>query len=220
MQKSVIIVAGGSGRRMQSDIPKQFIEISGKPIIILTIEKFYAYDNDINIILVLPSKHIPHWNTLAVKYNLMIPFLIAKGGDTRFQSVKNGLALVEKGIVAIHDAVRPMVAVKTIQRCFETALQLGNAIPVIPVNDSLRVVENESNKPFDRNFVRIVQTPQCFNVNLIKNAYLQDDDIRFTDDATVFEKYGEKINLVEGNPENIKITHPVDIAFAEALLKL
>ena len=217
MQKSVIIVAGGIGTRMNADIPKQFLELSGKPIVIRTIEKFYAFDNSIKIILVLPTQHILLWNKLIEKHNFNIPIQLANGGETRFDSVKNGLELIKNGIVAIHDAVRPLVSSDTIKRAYETAFLKGNAIPTILINDSLRILDNSGNKPLDRTQVRIIQTPQCFDVALIKKAYLQAYDISFTDDASVLEKLGEKINLVEGNPENIKITHPIDMLIAEAL---
>ncbi len=218
MQKSVIIVAGGTGSRMKSEIPKQFLEISGKPIVMHTIEKFYFFDPLINIILVLPAAHVSLWYRLVEKYHFSIPVQLANGGENRFQSVKNGLELVEEGIVGIHDAVRPLVSPDTIKRAFETALIKGNAIPSIQLNDSLRIVDNAGNNPLERSKVRIIQTPQCFKVSLLKIAYLHEYDACFTDDASVLEKSGEKINLVEGNPENIKITHPIDIKIAEALL--
>ncbi len=218
MQKSVIIVAGGLGARMNADIPKQFLEISDKPIVMHTIEKFYFFDNSINIILVLPGQHISLWHKLAEKYHFEIPIQIANGGKTRFHSVKNGLELAKNGIVAIHDAVRPLVSTDTIKRGFEAAILKGNAIPSMPINDSLRITDNSGNKPLDRTLVKIIQTPQCFDVALIKKAYTQAYDTSFTDDASVLEKSGEKINLVEGNWENIKITHPIDVLIAKALL--
>lgn len=213
-------MAAGSGSRMNAPLPKQFLEINTKPVLIHTIEKFYCYDKNIRIILVLASQYISLWLELAEKFRINYPVQIAHGGECRFHSVKNGLALVDSGIVAIHDAVRPLVSVNTIKNAFETAALKGNAVPVISVNDSLRVLENDISKPFDRNIVRIVQTPQCFNADLIKNAYQQDFDVNFTDDATVLEKYGYYLNLTQGNPENIKITHASDIAFAEALLRI
>ncbi|MFZ4401333.1 MAG: 2-C-methyl-D-erythritol 4-phosphate cytidylyltransferase [Bacteroidales bacterium] len=219
MQKTVIIVAGGNGQRMNSEIPKQFLEVSGKPILIHTIEKFYLYDDRIQIILVLPSKHISIWEKLVEKYNFNIKVKIAFGGETRFQSVKNGLDLVEKGIVAIHDAVRPLVSLDTIERAFETALLKGNAIPAISVNDSLRIIDNSGSKILNRNLIKLIQTPQCFEVRTLKKAYAQEFDENFTDDASVLEKSGKKINLIEGNKENIKITFAADLLIAKALLK-
>ena len=218
MQKSVIIVAGGLGTRMNAEIPKQFLEILGKPIVMHTIEKFYLFDNSIHIILVLPKQHVLLWNKLIEQYHFNIPIQLVNGGKTRFDSVKNGLELIKNGVVAIHDAVRPLASVSTIKRAFDTAILKGNAIPSISINDSLRILDNYGNKPLNRNLVRIIQTPQCFDVALIKKAYLQAYNISFTDDASVLEKLGEKINLVEGNPENIKITNPIDLKIAEALV--
>lgn len=218
MQKSVIIVAGGIGTRMNSDIPKQFLEISGKPIVMHTIEKFYSFDRSITIILVLPEQHILLWHKLVEKHNFNIPLQLANGGETRFDSVKNGLKIIKNGIVAIHDAVRPFVSLETIKRAYETAISKGNAIPTIGINDSLRILDNYGNKPLDRNLIRIIQTPQCFEVTLIKKAYDQTFDSSFTDDASVLEKIGEEINLIEGNQENIKITHPTDLMIANTLL--
>jgi len=218
MQKSVIIVAGGIGTRMNSDIPKQFLEISGKPIVMHTIEKFYSFDHSITIVLVLPEQHILLWHKLVEKHNFNIPLQLANGGETRFDSVKNGLKIIKNGIVAIHDAVRPFVSLETIKRAFETAISKGNAIPAIGINDSLRILDNYGNKPLDRSVIRIIQTPQCFEVTLIKKAYDQPFDSSFTDDASVLEKIGEEINLIEGNQENIKITHPTDLMIANTLL--
>jgi 2-C-methyl-D-erythritol 4-phosphate cytidylyltransferase len=218
MQKSVIIVAGGIGTRMNSDIPKQFLEISGKPIVMHTIEKFYSFDRSITIILVLPEQHILLWHKLVEKHNFNIPLQLANGGETRFDSVKNGLKIIKNGIVAIHDAVRPFVSLETIKRAYETAISKGNAIPTIGINDSLRILDNYGNKPLNRNLIRIIQTPQCFEVTLIKKAYDQTFDSSFTDDASVLEKIGEEINLIEGNQENIKITHPTDLMIANTLL--
>ena len=219
MQKSVIIVAGGLGTRMNSVIPKQFLEIFGKPILFHTIEKFYSFDPTINIIIVLPQEHIIRWHKLVEKINFTIPLIIVKGGKTRFDSVKNGLAMLENGIVAIHDAVRPLVSTATIKTAFDAAIINGNAIPSISVNDSLRIIDINGNKPLDRTQVRIIQTPQCFEVGMIQKAYLQKYDKNFTDDASVVEKSGIKIHLVEGNPENIKITNAFDLKIAEAFLQ-
>ncbi|MFZ4412338.1 MAG: 2-C-methyl-D-erythritol 4-phosphate cytidylyltransferase [Bacteroidales bacterium] len=219
MQKSVIIVAGGLGTRMNSAIPKQFLEIFGKPILFHTIEKFYSFDPTINIIIVLPQEHIIRWHELVEKFNFTIPLIIVTGGKTRFDSVKNGLAMLENGIVAIHDAVRPLVSTATIKTAFDAAIINGNAIPSISVNDSLRIIDIYGNKPLDRTQVRIIQTPQCFEVGMIQKAYLQKYDENFTDDASVVEKSGIKIHLVEGNPENIKITNAFDLKIAEAFLQ-
>lgn len=220
MQKTVIIVAGGNGNRMRSDIPKQFLEIDNKPILMHTIEKFYQFDNLINIILVLPENHIKYWHAIVNKYNFPIHVSLIKGGETRFHSVKNGLALVEDGIVGIHDAVRPFVSFETIKAAYLLAELKGNAIPVISVNDSIRIINKETNNHIERDLVKIVQTPQCFDVKCIKNAYQQDFDPTFTDDASVLEKYGNEIFLSEGNSENIKITTPIDLKIANILKNL
>ena len=212
MQLYAVIVAGGSGKRMQTETPKQFLELAGKPVLMRTIERFKTFDDSIEIIIVLPENQIEYWTFVQKKYSFSIRHKIAKGGATRFHSVKNGLELVpEHSLVAIHDGVRPFVSADTIKRCFETAEKLGNAIPVVTVSDSLRMITNEGNIPIDRQLVRIIQTPQTFNSSIIKKAYQQEYRYEFTDDATVLETLGEKINLVEGNKENIKITTPEDL---------
>ena len=220
MNSYVIVVAGGSGERMKSDIPKQFIEIAGKPVLMHTIEKFRLYDNSIEIIVVLPENLMGYWNGLREKYSFSIPHKTAGGGATRFHSVRNGLELITgAGLVAVHDGVRPLVSIDTIGRCFETAAGLGNAIPVISPSDSLRMISGKGNKPLDRTGIKLVQTPQVFHTDLIKKAFLQDYRPEFTDDAMVLERTGECINLVEGNRENIKITTPEDLIIAESLME-
>lgn len=218
MQKNVIIVAGGSGSRMNSDIPKQFILINNLPILMHTIQKFYQFDKLMKIVLVLPENQFEYWYKLVNIYYFKIQVEIAKGGKTRFDSVKNGLAFVKDGIVGIHDAVRPLVNINTISKVYKMAEEMGNAVPVIPVNDSVRVLSEFGNMHFDRNNMKIVQTPQCFDVDLLKKAYLQDYNNQFTDDASVVENLGIKINLTEGNLENIKITTPFDLKLAKALI--
>lgn len=219
MKLYAVIVAGGSGKRMGAEVPKQFLELGGRPLLMHTIEKFRSFDSSIEIITVLPEDQLRHWLELQEKYDFKIPQTIVKGGSARYHSVKNGLEFVESsGIVAIHDGVRPFVSPDTIKRCFETAIRLGNAIPVITPSDSLRLVSDEVSSPLNRANVRQVQTPQVFNSDLIKDAYLQDYSPEFTDDAIVLEKKGIKINLVEGNRENIKITNPEDMLISNALL--
>ncbi len=219
-QYNVIIVAGGTGTRMQSNIPKQFIEVGGKPIIIHTIEKFIAFDEFINIIVCVHKDFITDSNFMLAEYFPDKIIQIVHGGETRFHSVKNGLNCItnKNDIVGIHDAARPFVSIDTIQRCFETAAQKGNAIPVSPVNESLRMVSNGINKAVSRDDYKIVQTPQCFLVSTIKEAFEQPYSPFFTDDATVLESMDQPIYLVEGNSENIKITNPNDIKFAELYL--
>jgi 2-C-methyl-D-erythritol 4-phosphate cytidylyltransferase len=218
MKLYALIVAGGSGRRMGTDIPKQFIEIAGKPILMHTIKRFYDFDKSIEIITVLPEDQLLRWNELKEKHSFTIQHTIVRGGNARFFSVKNGLELVDpSSLVAIHDGVRPLVSNDTIRRCFETAEKLGNAIPVISPSDTLRMLTKDGNTPVDRMLVKLIQTPQVFKTDLIKKAYLQEYLPEFTDDASVLEKTGEKINLVDGNRENIKITNPEDLIIAHSL---
>lgn len=219
MDLYVVIVAGGSGKRMGIDTPKQFLELAGKPVLMHTIEKFKKADGSIEIITVLPENQLRFWNTLQQKYSFSIPHTLVKGGKHRFISVKHGLEFViGPGLVAIHDGVRPLVSLETIRRCFETAAQYGNAIPVISPSDSLRIIKGEKSEPLNRNMIKLVQTPQVFDVELIKNAYKQEYDPSFTDDAAVLEKTGVHIQLVDGNMENIKITNPEDLFIAQTLL--
>lgn len=219
--KHIIIVAGGTGTRMNSNVPKQFIELKGKPIIVYTIQKFIDYSNEVNIIIVSHKDYLERLNKILNHYFPNQKIQTCTGGATRFDSVKNGLALLknQNGIVGVHDAARPLVSVETIKNCFELASQKGNAIPVVSVNESIRQAENTNSVAVNRNLFKIVQTPQCFKVELIQKAFEQDYKESFTDDATVLESIGEKINLTEGNLENIKITTPGDLIFAGALLK-
>jgi 2-C-methyl-D-erythritol 4-phosphate cytidylyltransferase len=220
-QEYIIIVAGGSGKRIKGDIPKQFIEVNGKPLIIYTIEKFFAYNPVIQMCIVVHKDYLQHMNDLIKKYFADKTIVTTIGGDTRFHSVKKGLELIGSSgeVIGIHDAARPMVSVDTIKRCYETAAQKGNAIPVVNMNESLRVIENNSNKAVNRSNYKVVQTPQCFNAALIKKAFEQEYSNLFTDDASVLEKIGEKIFLTDGNTENIKITHDTDLILAQHLLK-
>lgn len=219
MKLYAVIVAGGSGTRMGTDIPKQFLELAGRPVLIHTIERFLTFSNSIHIITVLPGEYLEFWDQLKKKYNFTLPHIIVRGGETRFISVRNGLEYVDDdALVAVHDAVRPLVSIGTIKRCFETAGEYGNAIPVISPSDTLRIVNEENSKPVDRLLVKQIQTPQVFHSRLLKKAYCQSYLPEFTDDATVLEKTGEKIRLVDGNRENIKITNPEDLIIAQHLL--
>jgi 2-C-methyl-D-erythritol 4-phosphate cytidylyltransferase len=218
----VIIVAGGIGTRMKSDRPKQFIELGTLPIIIRTLSCFLNYNPTIHIIISVHKNYKTYLEKLIEKYELNATNIqITIGGDTRFASVKNGLELIEneEALVAIHDAARPFVSLQTIENCFNTAQSKGNAIPCVPVNESLRKISNNINNSVNRNEYKIIQTPQCFLVGKIKRAFEQEYNPSFTDDATVLELTGEKINLVEGNEENIKITSPYDLLIAQALLQ-
>jgi 2-C-methyl-D-erythritol 4-phosphate cytidylyltransferase len=219
MKLYVVIVAGGSGKRMGAEIPKQYLELAGKPVLMRTLERFKAFDDSIEIITVLPENQLRFWADLQKKYSFNLPHTLVKGGRARFFSVRNGLKFIDvPGLVAIHDGVRPFVSIETIKRCFDTAEKLGNAIPVIPPLDALRMVSDKGSSPINRLLVRQVQTPQVFKAELIKKAYLQEYRPEFTDDATVLESTGVKINLVEGNRENIKITTPEDLVISTALL--
>jgi len=219
MKLYAVIVAGGSGKRMGSEMPKQYLEISGKPVLMHTLERFKLFNDSIEIITVLPENQLRFWNDLQKKYSFNIPHTLVKGGKARFFSVRNGLKFVDdSALVAIHDGVRPFVSIETIKRCFDMAEKLGNAVPVIPPSDTLRMVSEKGNTPVNRLLVRQVQTPQVFNSFLIRKAYQQDYLPEFTDDATVLERTGVKINLVEGNRENIKITTPEDLIISAALL--
>ncbi|MDF2447564.1 MAG: ispD [Bacteroidota bacterium] len=217
---NVIIVAGGTGTRMQSSIPKQFIEVKGKPVLIHTIEKFFEFDEFINVIVCVHKDFLNEAHFMLSEFFPDKSIQIVQGGETRFHSVKNGLEKItnKNDVVGIHDAARPFVSVDTIRRCFETASLKGNAIPVSAVNESLRMVSNGINKAVSRDAYKIVQTPQCFLVGTIKEAFSQPYSPFFTDDATVLEGLDEPINLVEGNAENIKITNPTDLKYAELYL--
>lgn len=214
-----IIVAGGKGMRMGKDLPKQFLPIDGTPILMHTLQAFYDYDPSLTLIVVLPSDQQAYWSKLCGDYHFTIPHMVVKGGETRFHSVKNGLSCIKgEGLVAVHDGVRPFVHRDTIDRCFAAALESGAAVPVVEIVDSLRKVEDAESKAVSRRDYRIVQTPQVFDISLLKEAYKQPYTVDFTDDASVVEAYGSKISLVEGNRENIKITSPFDLVIAEAFL--
>ena len=215
----VIIVAGGSGSRMNNVVPKQFLLLNGRPVLMRTIEKFYNTIPDIHIIVVLAVENNKQWADLCHQYNFTIIHELASGGETRFYSVKNGLDKVPIGsLVGIHDAARPLVSAQTIRSAFECAAEKGNAVPAVSIHDSIREVDEEVNKMMNREKLRIIQTPQCFQSTLIKDAFSQNYSHRYTDDASVAEEWGMKINLVEGNSRNIKITTPQDMIIATALL--
>ena len=220
-QDYVIIVAGGKGLRMGSDIPKQFLPIGGKPVLMRTLERFREYSKELNIILVLPEAQQDYWQELCKKYNFEVEYQLANGGQTRFHSVQNGLALVPddaEGVVGVHDGVRPFPAVEVIRKCYEAARTAKAVIPVIPVVETVRHLEGEESVTVPRGDYRLVQTPQTFDIQLLKAANRQPYNDGFTDDASVVESYGHAITLVEGNRENIKITTPYDIVVAEAIL--
>lgn len=207
--------------RMGGDIPKQFLPIKGKPVLMRTIERFREFSASMGIILVLPKSQQEYWQELCRQYDFNVEYNIADGGETRFHSVQNGLALIpndEQGVVGVHDGVRPFVSIETISRCYETARAVKAVIPVVPVVETLRYVGIEGE---DRNVLRsdyrLVQTPQTFDIQLLKEANKQEYRESFTDDASVVEGIGKKVEMVEGNRENIKITTPFDLAIAEVL---
>jgi 2-C-methyl-D-erythritol 4-phosphate cytidylyltransferase len=221
----IIIVAGGKGLRMGADIPKQFLPVGGKPVLMRTLERFREYAADLQIILVLPKAQQDYWRELCQQYNFDVEYTLANGGETRFHSVQNGLALVPddaEGVVGVHDGVRPFPSVEVIRNCYETARTAKAVIPVIPIVETVRHLVSESNVQrsitVPRGDYRLVQTPQTFDIQLLKAANRQPYNDGFTDDASVVEAYGFDITLVEGNRENIKITTPFDMTIAEALL--
>ena len=223
----VIIVAGGKGLRMGSDIPKQFLPIGGKPVLMRTLERFREYSADLQIILVLPEDQQDYWQGLCKEYDFKVEYLLANGGQTRFHSVQNGLALVPddaQGVVGVHDGVRPFPSIEVIRRCYKTARTAKAVIPVIPIVETVRHLTKcqthceVGSVTVPRDEYRLVQTPQTFDIQLLKAANRQPYNDGFTDDASVVESYGHAITLVEGNRENIKITTPYDITVAEALI--
>lgn len=219
MKIHVLIVAGGSGSRMKSDVPKQFMLLNNKPVIMHTLEAFLTFSNNINLLVVLPPGQFDSWKTLCKQYGFDYPHQLVPGGAERFWSVKNGLDLLDdEGIVFIHDGVRPLVSQQTINRCYETTLQKGNAIPCMPVVESLREITADGNRMANRAKFVSIQTPQVFRTNEIKAAYRQAYQASFTDDASVLEHFGKQLHLVEGNRGNIKITHPLDLKIAEMIL--
>ena len=216
----VIIVAGGKGLRMGSDIPKQFLPIGGKPVLMRTMERFREYSPTLQIILVLPKAQQDYWRQLCVEYHFSVDYQLADGGETRFHSVQHGLALIPddaEGVVGVHDGVRPFPSIEVIRNCYETAREKKAVIPVIPVVETVRQLEGATSFTVPRDEYRLVQTPQCFDIQLLKAANRQPYNDGFTDDASVVEAFGHAITLVEGNRENIKITTPYDLKIAEVL---
>jgi len=214
-----LIVAGGKGTRIKSALPKQFLELNGKPILLHTLEAFYRYSEKIIIVLVLPKDDFPIWNELVKKHSFNKSIILQKGGETRFQSVKNGLDRIEApGLVAIHDGVRPLVSEDIIGASFRLAAVHQSAVAAVRLKESLRMTDQDNTKAVDRSRFRLIQTPQTFDIDLIKQAYQLKEDASMTDDASVAEKSGHVISLFEGSYENIKITTQEDLIVAEALL--
>lgn len=216
---SIIITAGGIGKRMGSDLPKQFLELGGKPVLLHTLELFYVFDPRAQLILTLPSYWIDYWNKILQKYNCTIPHDLVDGGLERYHSIKNALSICTGDYIAVHDGVRPLVNHETLDRCFSAIEQYGQVIPVISVKESLRQVFDDGSRAVNRGEYCMVQTPQCFKKEVILKAYDIPYHSGITDDASLVEEAGYNIHLVEGNEENIKITSPFDLKIAEFLLK-
>jgi len=222
MQEYVIIVAGGSGSRMKSDIPKQFIAVNGFPILMHTINAFRRYSGQLSIILVLPESQFAFWNELCAEYHFKVPYNLVAGGETRFHSVLKGLTSIQEndGIVAVHDGVRPVIFTEIIAESFRVAAESGSAVVSVPLKDSIRMLESEGqNKALDRSQFRLVQTPQTFPLKQMRQAFATPYRDTFTDCASVMEASGFSINLIDGAYENVKITTPEDLRWAEMYLK-
>ena len=220
MHKFAVIVAGGKGSRMGGDIPKQFMLLKEKPVLYYTLKTFFEAYDDLRVILVLPGEHMDTGKKIVGEYFPEKGIRTVTGGETRFHSVKNGLALVdEESLIFVHDAVRCMITTELIHRCHDMALATGSAIPVIPSKDSIRFLKEDDSEPLDRNKVMHVQTPQTFHSKILLPAYQIDYKDRFTDEATVVEAYGMKVSLVEGDENNMKITRPVDLLIAEKVIE-
>lgn len=221
MKKHVIIVAGGKGLRMGGDIPKQFVPVGGKPVLMRTLEAFHAYDSSMHLIVVLPVTQQAYWKELCDSYRFTLPHEVADGGETRFHSVANGLAkVVGDGWVGVHDGVRPFVSQEVISRCYEEVREKKAVIPVIGVVETVRRLTAAGSETVPRDSYKLVQTPQVFEVDLLRRAYRQPYTDAFTDDASVVEALGEQVYLVEGNRENIKLTTPSDLRMAEYLCSI
>jgi|ERR1700757_205568 len=217
---AVVIVAGGTGSRMKNELPKQLIEINNKPVIVYSIEKFQNFNKDIQVIISLHKDYFELFEKIKSRFNLK-NIQVVEGGDTRYQSVKNALAVLNTNttIIGVHDAARPLVSLLTIQKTFAAAEQHGAAIPVIDMNESLREVNSDESKAVDRTKFKVVQTPQCFKKDILLKAYDMPYSPLFTDDASMVEKIGHQIFITEGNKENIKITYPQDLIVAQTLLQ-
>ena len=220
MIEYALIVAGGKGTRIKSSLPKQFIELNGKPILLHTVEAFIRYSSNVKIVLVLPEDDFGIWDSICRKFNFNFPIALQKGGETRFQSVKNGLCKMEgNALVAIHDGVRPLVSEDIIGASFRLATVHQSAVAAVRLKESIRMTDQDNTKAMDRSKFRLIQTPQTFKLDIIKKAYEMKEDPSLTDDASVAERAGHVISLFEGSYENIKITTPEDLVVAEALMR-
>jgi 2-C-methyl-D-erythritol 4-phosphate cytidylyltransferase len=220
MKKYAIIVAGGTGSRMKGEVPKQFMLLNGKLVIVYSIEAFYSFDSSIQLIIVVHPDYLTLWDQLAKQFKVSIPYQVIAGGETRFESVKNGLQLIkEEGFVAVHDAARPVISAELLANLFSAASAYGSAIPVVPITDTIRIIDGDTSRQQDRTYLRAIQTPQVFKVSELQRAYTQTFQATFTDDGSVMEAAGFPVHLAEGSQGNIKITHLQDIAVAEVLIK-
>lgn len=219
MKKSIIITAGGIGKRMESEIPKQFLLLGSKPVLIHTLERFFEFDPTAQLIVTLPKDWTDHWKALLSKYDIHIPHELVDGGTERFHSIQNALAICTGEQIAIHDGVRPLVSNETIARCFAGLNHSKAVVPVLNLKDSLRTGTLEKSESVDRSRFYLVHTPQCFDASIIRQAYLQGYQAHFTDDASVVEAIGVSPLLVMSNEENIKVTSPTDLKILNALLQ-
>lgn len=219
MKRSVIIPAGGVGKRMGGDLPKQFLMLAGEPILFRTIRSFHTFDPAAQIIVSLPDDWLSYWQDLCRQYRFTIAHEVVAGGKERFHSVQNALQLARGDLIAVHDGVRPFPSLQTSQKCFENAETYGSAIPVVELKDSIREITGDKSTAMARKRYRLVQTPQVFRSEIIRSAYAQEFHESITDDASLVEALGIHITLVQGNDENIKITSPTDLILAEAIVK-
>ena len=219
MQKSVIITAGGIGKRMGSDLPKQFLVLGGKPVLVHTLELFFKYDPTIEIILTLPNEWRGYWETVIDKYYCRVPHIVVNGGEERYHSIQNALKRCSGSVIAVHDGVRPFVSFETLDRCFSALNQNEAVIPVLKLKESIRETNENSTYAIDRSNYRLVHTPQCFRAEVLHKAYELAYHEKVTDDACLVEEIGYTIHLVESNEENIKLTTPFDFLIAETIIQ-
>lgn len=219
VEKTVIITAGGLGKRMGSELPKQFLVIRGKPILIHTLELFHKYDSKIEIILTLPNEWRGYWETILDKYFCRVPHLVVTGGKERYHSIQNAIKKCTGKVIAVHDGVRPFVSFDTLNRCFEALIEKDAVVPVLNLKESLRQVKENETFAVNRSEFKMVHTPQCFKAEVLRKAYNQPFHEKVTDDACLVEETGVKITLVESNEENIKLTTPFDLLIAEMIIQ-
>jgi 2-C-methyl-D-erythritol 4-phosphate cytidylyltransferase len=216
---SVIITAGGIGKRMNQTLPKQFIEVAGKPVLMHTLERFHQFDPDAELVITLPLEWKEYWEGLIKEHNCTIPHTIIDGGEERYHSVKNAIRHCSGDYIAVHDGVRPLVSNDTLRNCWDVVVATGAVVPVVPVKESLRKIGEHGSVAMVRSEYRLVQTPQCFSKEVILDAYSREYHAAITDDASLVEEAGYHVALVHGNDENIKLTTPSDLLFAQVLLK-